>query len=100
MKAHPRVFMVYGSVRNGEGAFMQLKCRNAFSNLVAQQSPAKGINDLSMDDIQHFMGEQFDLRRFVIRERYKFWSDLKRKTGEPLQELFSRICHDAVTCDF
>ena len=42
------------------------------SNLAAQQSPAKGIDDLSMDDIQEFMGEQFDPRGFVVRERYKF----------------------------
>ena len=48
------------------------------SNLAAQQSPSKGINDLSMDDIQKFMGKQFDPRRFVVRERYRFWSDVKR----------------------
>ena len=39
------------------------------NNLVAQQSPAKCINDLSMDDIQRFMGEQFDPKKFVIKER-------------------------------
>ena len=48
------------------------------SNLAAQQSPAKGINVMSKDDIQKFMGERFDPRRFVVRERYKIWSDLKQ----------------------
>ena len=70
------------------------------SNLAAQQSPAKSVNDLSIDDIQRFMGEQFDPRRFVVRERYKFCSDVKRKRGETLQELVARIRQDAVTCDF
>ena len=67
---------------------------------MAQQSPTKGINDLSMDDIQRFMGEQFYPRRFVTRERCEFWPGLKRKPGETLQELLSSILHDAVTCDF
>ena len=47
------------------------------SNLADQQSLPKGVNNLSTDNIQKFMGEQFDPRRFVVRERYKFWVDLK-----------------------
>ena len=39
------------------------------SNLAAQQPPPKGINDLSMDNIQKSMGEQLNARRFVVRER-------------------------------
>ena len=54
------------------------------SNSAAQLSPAMGINNLNMDGIQRFMGEQFDPRRFVIRERCKFWLDLKREPGETL----------------
>ena len=46
------------------------------------------------------MGEQYDTNRFVIRERYKFCADLKGRLGELIQELASRIWHDAVTCDF
>ena len=53
-----------------------------------------------MNDIQNFMGKQFNPRRFVLRERYRFWCDLKQKPGETLQELFSRIQHNAVICDF
>ena len=70
------------------------------SNLSAQQSLPKGIIQLRMEDIQKLTGKQFDPKRFVVRERYHFWVDLKRKLGETIQDLVSRIQHDAVTCDF
>ena len=70
------------------------------SNLAAQQQPVKSIHELTMNDIQTFMAEQFDPKRFVIRERFKFWSDMKRKPGETIPELASRIRQDAATCDF
>ena len=45
--------------------------------------------------------EQFKLKeRFIVRERYKFYSDMKRKPGGTIQELVPRIRQDAVTCDF
>ena len=40
------------------------------SNLAAQQSPSKGIDELKMEDIQKFMGEQFNPKKFVVKERY------------------------------
>ena len=70
------------------------------SNLAAQQQPVKSIHELTMNDIQTFMAEQFDPKRFVVRERFKFWSDMKRKPGEIIPELASRIRQDAATCDF
>ena len=70
------------------------------SNLAAQQQPVKSIHELTMNDIQTFMEEQFDPKRFVVRERFKFWSDMKRKPGETIPELASRIRQDAATCDF
>ena len=70
------------------------------SNLAAQQQPVKSIDELTMNDIQTFMAEQFDPKRFVVRERFKFWSDMKRKPGETIPELASRIRQDAATCDF
>ena len=42
------------------------------SNLAAQQQPVKSIHELTMNDIQTFMAEQFDPKRFVVRERFKF----------------------------
>ena len=70
------------------------------SNLATQQQPVKSIHELTMNDIQTFMAEQFDPKRFVVRERFKFWSDMKRKPGETIPELASRIRQDAATCDF
>ena len=70
------------------------------SNLAAQQQPVKSIHELTMNDIQTFMAEQFDPKRFVVRERFKFWSDMKRNPGETIPELASRIRQDAATCDF
>ena len=70
------------------------------SNLAAQQQPIKSIHELTMNDIRTFMAEQFDPKRFVVRERFKFWSDMKRKPGETIPELASRIRQDAAACDF
>ena len=70
------------------------------SNLAAQQQPVKSIHELTMNDIQTFMAEQFDPKRFVVREHFKFWSDMKRKPGETIPELASRIRQDAATCNF
>jgi len=39
------------------------------SNLAAQETPPRGINDLSMEQIVAYMKVQFDPTRFVIRER-------------------------------
>ncbi|KAL5500180.1 hypothetical protein EMCRGX_G011694 [Ephydatia muelleri] len=70
------------------------------SNLASQQSPVKGINDLSLDEVEEYMRSQFDPTRYIIRERFKFLTEMNRKPGETIQELAARIRHDAVTCDF
>ena len=70
------------------------------SNLAAQQNTPKDVNDLSMKEIEDFMKEQYDPKRFVVRERFRFWSDMQRKPGETIHELAARIRHDATTCDF
>ena len=41
-----------------------------------------------------------DIQTFMARELFKFWSDMKRKPGETIPELASRIRLDATTCDF
>jgi len=65
-----------------------------------QQTPKLEINKVDMDVITNYMNEQYNPRRFIIRERHRFWSDMKRKPGETIQELAARIRHDASTCDF
>ena len=70
------------------------------STLAAQQTPPVDINDLPLDAMEAFMQEQFHPTRFVVRERFKFWSKMQRKPGESVHELASRIRQDAMTCDF
>ena len=61
------------------------------SNLADQQQPVKSIYEVTINDIQTFMAEQFDPKRFVVRERFKFWSDMKRKPGKTIRELSNTI---------
>ena len=46
------------------------------------------------------MKTQFYPTRYVVHERFKFWSETQRKPGETIQELAARIRHDAVRCNF
>ena len=100
-----RTFVTANSVPDNKQAqiFLTNQSNSVYkmlSNLAAQQQPVKSIHELTMNDIQTFMAEQFDSKRFVVRERFKFWSDMKRKPGETIPELASRIRQDAATCDF
>ncbi|XP_014675860.1 PREDICTED: uncharacterized protein LOC106815848 [Priapulus caudatus] len=70
------------------------------ANLAAQHTPPKDINQLTVDEIVTYMKDQFDPKRFIVRERFKFWSEMQRKPGETIQELAARIRQDAATCDF
>ena len=69
-------------------------------NYVTQLTPVKDVTSLAMDEIKNYMMTQFDPIRFIVRERYKFWSDLALKPGETIPESADRIQRDAVTCDF
>ena len=100
-----RIFVTANSIPDNKQAqiFLTNQSNSVYkmlSNLAAQQQPVKSIHELTMNDIQTFMAEQFDPKRFVVRERFKFWSDMKRKPGETILELASRIRQDAATCDF
>ena len=39
------------------------------SNLASQQSPPKDINEISIEETVTFMKDQFDPKRFIVRER-------------------------------
>ena len=73
---------------------------NLLRTLASQQTPPTDINDLAMDDIITLMDGQYDPKRFIVRERFRFWSGMERKPGETIQELAARIRQDAVRCDF
>ena len=70
------------------------------SNLAEQQQSSKSVQSLSIQDIVDFMKEQYDSKYFTVRERYKFWSGIKRRPAETIQELAARIRQQATTCDF
>ena len=70
------------------------------ANLATRQTPPKDINKLTMSEIVNFMKEQFDPKLAIVREHFKFWSDMQRKPGKTLQELAERIRQDEATCDF
>ena len=46
------------------------------------------------------MEEQFDPKQFIVQERYKFWSLMKRQPGESPNDLAARLRQAAATCDF
>ena len=62
------------------------------SNLAAQETPPWVINDLTKDQIVAYMKVQFDPSRFVIRERFKFWTTMQHRPREFIQELTAHIC--------
>ena len=70
------------------------------STLAGQEAVPKYVNELTVVEVAAYMENQFDPKRFVVRERFKFWSDMERKPGETIQELASRIRQDAAKCDF
>ena len=72
----------------------------SISTLASQESTPKEISELTMTDIGKYMENQYDPKRFVIRERFKFWSSMQRKPRETIPELTARIRQDAITCDF
>ena len=53
-----------------------------------------------MEEIVAFMDEQHDSRKFIVQERFRFWSQVQRKPGETVPELAARIRQDAAKCDF
>ena len=70
------------------------------SNLAAQETPPKDINNVTMEKITNYMKKQFDPKRFVARERFRFWNEMKRRPGQSIQELATRIRQAAATCHF
>ena len=51
------------------------------TNLAQQQTPPQKINEPSMEKIIEFMAKNYDPKRFLIRDRYNLWHDMKRKPG-------------------
>ena len=66
------------------------------SNLARQQQPSKHVYDLDLEEMVQFMGEHYSPKRFIVRDRFNYWSRMTRKPGESVQELAARIREEAV----
>ena len=66
----------------------------------AQQSIPCDLNKLDFAEIQEVMFQNFNPKRFVVLERFRFWTEVKREPGESIQELAVKIKGVASTCDF
>ena len=100
-----KTFLTAHSIPQEKAAHVFLTTQTAttyklLSNLANQQTPPKEVNRLTMTEIETFMMDQYNPKRFVVRERFRFWSHLDRKPVETIPELVSRIRHEAATCDF
>ena len=69
-------------------------------NYASQLTAPTTANKLTMEAIHGFMSQHDDPKRFVVRERFRFWSEIKRKLGETPHELAARVRQMATTCDF
>ena len=70
------------------------------TNYASQQDVPTTANAMKFSDITGFMSSHYDPTQFTVRERYKFWSTIKRKPGETPTELAARVRQMATTCDF
>ena len=53
-----------------------------------------------MEETVAFMDEQYELRKFIVQERFRFWSQKQFKRRETVPELAARIRQDAAKCGF
>ena len=70
------------------------------TNYALQQDLPTTANAMKFSDITDFMSSHYDPTQFTVRERYKFWSTIKKKPGETPTELAGRVRQMATTCDF
>ena len=70
------------------------------NNYASQQDTPTTADNMKFSDIAEFMSQHYDPAMVTVRERYKFWSSIKRKPGETPTELAARVRQMATTCDF
>ena len=70
------------------------------TNYASQQDVTTTANSMKFSDITDFMSSHYDPTQFTVRERYMFWSTIKRKPGETPTELAASVRQIATTCDF
>ena len=55
------------------------------STLAAQETPPRTVNNLTMNEIQQYMMNEFHPKRFVVRERFRYWNDMKKNLVKPFK---------------
>ena len=70
------------------------------TNYASQQDVPTTVDAMQFSDITDFMSSHYDPTQITVRERYKFWSTIKRKPGETPTDLAARVRQMATTCDF
>ena len=70
------------------------------NNYASQQDTFTTADNMQFSDISELMSQHYDPTKFTVRERYKFWSSIKRKPGETPTEPAARVRQLATTCDF
>jgi len=70
------------------------------SNLAAQETPPREINDPTMEQIVAHMKVHNLIQPVSSSGNVKFRTAMQRRPGESIQELAARIRQAAVTCDF
>ena len=80
-------FLLANSVAQSKAAQVfhtnqSLKIYKTLETAASQLQPPRNINAMEYDQVVLNMEKLFNPATFVIRERYKFWSNGKRKPGE------------------
>ena len=70
------------------------------NNYASKQDTPTTADNMKFSDIAEFMSQHCDPTKFTVRERYKFWSSLKRKPGETPTEVATRVRQMATKRDF
>ena len=58
------------------------------------------MNKLDFAEIQEIRIKHFNSKRFVVRERFRFWTNVKLGPEESIQELAAKIRGAATRLDF
>ena len=100
-----KTFVSANSVPNDKLALVFLTNQTSdtyklINNYASQQDTPTTADNMQFSDIAEFMSQHYDPTKFTVRERYKFWSSIKRKPGETPTELAARVRQMATTCDF
>ena len=81
--------------------FLSCQSQVVFKQLQAMASNKdKKLETLEWSSLEKFMAEIYDPKKFVVKERFTFWSSMGRNSGESIQQLADRARRLAATCNF